>query len=203
MLLQQWYLPLLDFLNECNNTSLPRKILDCGAGGSTPPLAIFYKENYETYGIDISENQINKANDFAQKNGMKFNIIKGDIRNLPYEDQSFSFVFSHHTIFHMSKDDIRKTLQEMERVLVPEGLLFVNVRSVDSRDCGGGKEIAPGEFLRKNGSREAVYSFHKDNELDSLLDNFDIIFKRKWTILIAENWMDKLSMIEYIARKKG
>ena len=45
---------------------------------------------------------------------------------LPYEDSSFSFVFSHHTVFHMLKVDIKRAIDEMRRVLVPGGLLFVN-----------------------------------------------------------------------------
>jgi ubiquinone/menaquinone biosynthesis C-methylase UbiE len=195
-------IPLLAFLRECEKSSLPKKILDCGAGGSTPPLAIFYEKGYETHGIEISESQIVEANKYAKNNDMKFNLIKGDIRELPYEEKSFSFAFSHHTIFHMTKKDIIKSIQEMERVLVKNGLLFLNVRSVNSSDYGHGKELGPGEYLSKHGTEEVIHSYFEDNEIDDVLSKFDIIFKKKWHLFTAENWATDLVMIEYIARKK-
>ncbi len=202
MQLHQRDIPLMAFLRECERSSLPKKILDCGAGGRTPPLAIFYKNGYETHGIEISDRQIEKANEYEKMHDMNFNIQKGDIRNLPYEDESFSFTFSHHTIFHMTKEDIRKTIQEMERVLIRDGLLFINVRSIDSSDYGHGEELAPGEFLGRHGTEEVIHTFFEDDEIDKILFNFDIIFKKKWFLFNAEGWTRDLAMIEYIARKK-
>ncbi len=195
-------IPLYAFLRECEISNLPKKILDCGAGGRSPPLAIFHAKGYETHGIEISENQIEKANQYAKTHNMNFNILEGDMRELPYSNQSFSFVFSHHTIFHMTKIDIKKTMQEMERVLVPNGLMFINVRSKDSNDFGHGKEIAPGEFLGQHGTEEVIHTFFEDDEVDNFLTNFEIIFKKKWYLIIAENWTSDLVMIEYIARKQ-
>jgi len=42
MILHRLDTPLFDFLNECNKSTLEKKILDCGAGGGAPPLAIFH-----------------------------------------------------------------------------------------------------------------------------------------------------------------
>jgi ubiquinone/menaquinone biosynthesis C-methylase UbiE len=202
MQIHQRDIPLLAFLRECERSNLPKKILDCGAGGSTPPLAIFHRKGYETHGIEISDSQIEKANKYAKKREMNFNIKKGDIRKLPYDNNSFSFTFSHHTIFHMTKKDIIKTIQEMERVLVKDGLLFLNIRSVDSSDYGHGKELGPGEFLSKHGTEDVIHTYFEDFEIDKVLTNFKIIFKKKWHLFTAEDWTNNLVMIEYIARKK-
>jgi len=105
MILHRRDTPVLVFLNECNQSHLPKIILDCGAGGGFPPLAIFHREGYKTYGIEISDSQIERAQAYEQEYNMQFNIIKGDMRELPYEDESFSFVFSHHTIHHLCKND--------------------------------------------------------------------------------------------------
>ena len=58
--------PVFDFLNECNKSTLEKKILDCGAGGGHPPLAIFYRNGYKTYGIEILDSQIERANKYAK-----------------------------------------------------------------------------------------------------------------------------------------
>ncbi len=54
-------IPLYNFLKYCNNNSSEKIILDCGAGGSNPPLSLFYEFGYETYGIEIYEDQLEKA----------------------------------------------------------------------------------------------------------------------------------------------
>jgi len=74
--------PLLGFLEECNKISLDKTILDCGAGGRRPPLAIFHKAGYKTFGIDILDSQIALATEYAKEHHMVFNIIKGDMRKL-------------------------------------------------------------------------------------------------------------------------
>ena len=195
--------PVLDFLNECNKSNLPKKILDCGAGGGHPPLAIFYNEGYETHGIEILDSQIERAEKYAQENNMDFNIIKGDMRELPYEDQSFSFVFSHHTIFHMSKEEVGKAIKEMERVLVLGGLIFINFPSYDCVGYGEGTEVEKGEFLQMEFGEEVLHSYYEDREADMYFENFDFISIRKWILLKNEGWVDNMGMIEYIARKKN
>ncbi|MCG3218966.1 MAG: SAM-dependent methyltransferase, partial [Candidatus Heimdallarchaeota archaeon] len=43
---------LYEFLKECLNSPLEKVILDCGAGGRQPPLALFNAYEFETHGID-------------------------------------------------------------------------------------------------------------------------------------------------------
>ncbi len=194
--------PILNFLNECNKTSMEKKILDCGAGGRHPPLAIFHKDGYQTHGIEILDSQIEKAEKYAKEHKMEFNIIKGDMRELPYENESFSFVFSHHTIFHMLKTNIAISLKEMERVLKPDGLIFVNFPSYECVGYGNGKEVRKGEFITEEHGEEVLHSYYEDDEADVYFENYDIIMKRKFNLLIAANWVNNMVMIEYIAKKK-
>ena len=86
--------PLYRFLEYCNNEKLEGKpkILDCGAGGVAPPLSLFYTFGYETTGIEFDENQINKANIFAQNNNQELNIKIGDMTSLDFDDNTFDFV---------------------------------------------------------------------------------------------------------------
>ena len=133
---------------------------------------------------------------------MELNIIKGDMRNLPYEEESFSFAFCHHTIHHLCKRDIVKVMKEMERVLVPSGLIYVNFPPYDSIGYGVGEEKEKGEFITEIEGEEVMHCFFEDNEADAYFQNFDIISKRKWILLKNEGWVDNIAMIEYIARKK-
>jgi len=67
MILHRRDIPLIGFLNECNKSSLKKKILDCGAGGQFPPLAIFFAKGYECHGIELSEKQIEAAQNYVNE----------------------------------------------------------------------------------------------------------------------------------------
>lgn len=73
---------LYKFLNYCNERNLDKVVLDCGAGGDYPPLYIFAESGYKTYGIEISDSQLEKARIFSNQVGVNLNISKGDMRQL-------------------------------------------------------------------------------------------------------------------------
>lgn len=195
-------LPILFFKNECNKIDLEKTILDCGAGGIRPPLALFYNDGYKTAGIEILDSQIERAITYEKENKMELNIIKGDMRKLPYEDNSFNFVFSFHTIFHMNKKDVEIAMKEMERVLAPGGLIFIDFPPYESIGYGIGEEVRPGEFVQTEGGEEILHSYYTDDEADAYFTNFDIKIKRKWQLLKCDSWVDGVGMLEYIAQKK-
>jgi len=174
-----WATPLYKFLRQCNSTSLEKLVLDCGAGGNTPPLQLFYEYGYETYGIEISGEALRKAETFCKENDIKLNILKGDMRKIPFKDEMFSFAYSYNTIPLMSKKDVAIAMSEMESVLKTSGLCFVNFVSIDDE--------APAD------------SYFEDNEPDKYFSNFKIIQKEKRIILIGKK--EKQAYIDYIAKK--
>ena len=198
--------PLYEFLRLCNKTKLKRKVLDCGAGGLQPPLYLFYQYGYETYGIDTSEHAIKRAKDFCTKNDLniELNIRLGDMRAIGFEDNSFPFVYSYNTIMHLSKNDIITAMKEIERVLVPNGLCYVNFASEDSQIGDRGEKVGEGEYLLPVGENEtALHSFHTDNEADIYFKNFEILHKDKGMLYRYEKGEVQfiLGEINYIAKK--
>jgi ubiquinone/menaquinone biosynthesis C-methylase UbiE len=69
-------------------------------------------------GIDIVLPDSAKA---RNKPGLE--LIEGSALELPYEDNSFEAIFSHHVIEHVG--DHEKHLQDAARVLKPDGALYV------------------------------------------------------------------------------
>jgi ubiquinone/menaquinone biosynthesis C-methylase UbiE len=195
-------IPLYGFRNLCDQSSLPKKILDCGAGGPTPPLRIFYEHEYECHGIEISKEFLSQAEEYALKNRIYLEIIGGNMLDLPYEDSSFSFVYSHHSLFHLLKVDIKRAIDEMRRVLVPRGLMFLDFPILRSNDLIDGKKIGKGEFGCMHGIEGHIHSYFEDDEADVFFEGMEIIHKMKWEILKSEETIDWFSMIEYVVRKK-
>ncbi len=171
--------PLYNFLKYCNNSSLEKTILDCGAGGSNPPLSLFYEFGYKTYGIEICEKQLEKVNRFCNLTNIDLNIIKGDMKNIPFNNEFFSFLFSYNTSVHMKKVDFSKALLEFYRVLKHGGLCYVNFLSEDCDTYGKGVQVGDGEFKQMENREEVTYCHYKDNEFEQNFCGFEIIYKEK------------------------
>jgi ubiquinone/menaquinone biosynthesis C-methylase UbiE len=195
--------PLYNFIRYCLQSPLEKKVLDCGAGGRIPPLVLFQQHGFQTVGIDISNKQIDLARKFCIENNLKdLGIIKGDIRKLPFENNSISFIYSYNTIFHLSKKEISNSIQEIKRVLRPEGLFYVNLMSPDDKLYGQGKAVGKGEFRQKEGTSEVLHVFHEEEEVDELFKGFKILYTEKRTIT-KEEWGDyQAAYLDYIIQKK-
>jgi ubiquinone/menaquinone biosynthesis C-methylase UbiE len=177
------------------------KILDCGAGGPFPKLSLFHEYGYDTYGIEILEERINKAKEYAENKEIILNIQKGDMRYLPYDSGYFDFVFSYNTIFHLNKKDIEIAIDEMYRVLKSGGLCYLNLLSYDDSIYGQGKEVNSGEFVEIYDGEEVMHTFFKDDEPDSYFDKFKILYKQKRTVFInVEDYHE--GMLDFILKKE-
>jgi len=189
-----WATPLYKFLRYCNDNPLDKTVLDCGAGGDDPPLQLFYEYGYETFGVEVSEDPFKQAKKFCKEHNMKLNILKGDMRYLSFRSGSFSFVYSFNAIFFMTKKDIAISMKEIERVLKPSGLCFVNFVSVDEPDKGP---------FCKPFLGNPRFSKHEDDEPDKYFSNFEIIHKEK-RIIDKKTHGKRLvqAYIDYIVQKK-
>lgn len=197
---------LYTFLEYCNDSSLEKEVLECGAGVShslEPLLVRFYEQGYVTHGIEISKERLRAAQEFCERRQMDLDLRQGDMRQIPFEDESLSFVFSYNTIFHMTKQGIATAMREIERVLKPGGLCFVNFLSVDSDSFGRGKEISKGEFLESVHGGETVHTYYENDEPDGYFGGFEMLRKDK---RIRTLWIDGekhvRAYIDYIAQKK-
>jgi len=88
------------------------KVLDIGCGKAY----LLYEfsqviDGSEVAGIDISEYAIQTA-----KNEMKPFVQVGSAVELPYEDNTFDFVYSINTLHNLYNYDLQRALKEMERV---------------------------------------------------------------------------------------
>jgi ubiquinone/menaquinone biosynthesis C-methylase UbiE len=104
------------------------RILDlaCGYGRFTIPLA---RQGYKIQGIDISPNLIAKAKITAKKEGLTLKFKMGDMRKLPYKEDSFDSIICMWSAFiELSKEkDQIKALKEMLRVLKKGGFAFLEM----------------------------------------------------------------------------
>lgn len=195
-----WATPLYEFLRRCNASLLTKEVLDCGAGGSQPPLSLFHQHGYKTFGIEIVEKPLEEAQRYCKENDMPLGIIRGDMRCIPFSSKEFSFIYSFNAIDFMTKPDIAHSMKEITRVLKSGGLCYVNFLSVDDAEtwepfCKTGAAV---ELLKSE-----RFAHFEDNEADLYFEAYDVLRKEKR--LQDKLWEGKLrrrAEIEYIARKK-
>lgn len=105
-----------------------KKILDLGCGTGRHTLYLS-KQGFEVCGIDIADTGIRIAKKWLKDNNLKAEFKVNNIyKKLPYFDNAFDAVISTNTIHHAKIENIRKVIKEIERVLKPGGLIFINCR---------------------------------------------------------------------------
>jgi len=113
----------IDFYSLDNNSS----ILDVGCGkGFMVYDFLSQLPGLDIKGLDISEYAINNC-----KNEVKDNLIVGDAKELPFEDNSFDLVISIVSIHNLDLDGCGKALKEINRVSKKNGFITVDAYETD------------------------------------------------------------------------
>jgi SAM-dependent methyltransferase len=193
---------LYNFLRFIQANPVNNRILDCGAGGPDPKLAFFAQNGFESYGIDISDDQIEEAENYCKKENIKMKIIKGDMRNIPFESKFFGYVYSYLSMVHLSKNGTAQAINEIYRVLVKGGLCYLNFLSKEDQWFDETEETKPGELVSKDGDEEYLHSYFDDDEPDHFFTNFEILYKEKRHILKGHYFNTRRTCIlDYIIKK--
>jgi len=105
------------------------KILEPGTGSGR--LLIQHAKRHpeiEAYGVDFSDTALYRARRAGELLGLSnVYFVKGDIRYLPYGDNSFDAVFNEGVLEHFRADQFRQIFAEMIRVTKPGGQIIVSV----------------------------------------------------------------------------
>lgn len=148
------------FLDEFIKLS-GKKTLDVGSGPGRDGL-LLQKGGKEVVCLDASVEMVKLSSDKGLES------IVGDFNNLPFEDSSFDSVWAYTSLLHVPKNSITTPLKEMDRVLVPAGILALGFIEGDT------------ELYRESAGVDLPrwFSFYKKEEVVSLLEKngFKLIY---------------------------
>ena len=161
-----------------------KKVLDSGCG-SGRHLVYLTEHGFEVFGIDIAERAIELAKGWLEEKGLRAELSVGSIfERLPYEDDFFDAIISTKVINHGRIENIHRAISEIERVLKPKGLIFVEVdKGRRLRDSKRQTILYPRDkildlrtTIRTEGTEEGVihYQFNKAILLKAF-ENFRIL----------------------------
>ncbi len=118
------------FSNLITNQNLNnKKVLEigCGLGSHSQVLA---ELGADLISIDLSEKSVQTTIRRLKLKGLKANIFTADCENLPFEDNTFDYIWSWGVIHHTP--DTNRAAQEIIRVLKPNGMLDIMVYNNNS-----------------------------------------------------------------------
>jgi len=153
------------------------RVLDLGCGNGRHAI-YFARQGLKAAGIDVSEQAIEWAKDWALLEGLEVDFRVGDIEHLPYEDHSFDAVVSHGVLDHVPMQTAKRAAEEVQRVLRPGGLFYCDLRSTEDFEYGIGEEAAPNTFVVGEGYEKGlVQHFFSPDETKALFDGrFRILY---------------------------
>ena len=169
-------LDFFDFVKWLKKEKISGKVLDIGCGGGRHTI-VLAKEGFEVYGIDFSKSAVKVAQNNARKASVsdKTFFKVGDALNLPYTDDFFNVINDDGCLHHISKDDWKKYLQNVTKVLKKDGILRVKVFSKNCNFYEVNKPKNSDDHWILVPSKDYTYFFDK-NEISGLFENdFDMI----------------------------
>ena len=150
-----------------------KKVLDlgCGLGRNSLFLA---KEGFNIWAGDICKEHISELKIKAYEMNIKNIICKSfDMRNIPFDDNSFDAVICTSTLNHGTLADIRTTVNEIYRVLKPSGILITDLLSIEDSSFGIGEEIDKNTFVGGREGEEGIpHHYSDEKEIIELFKSF-------------------------------
>jgi ubiquinone/menaquinone biosynthesis C-methylase UbiE len=156
--IRDFFLPRLDVLKEVG-IKQGFHVLDygCGPGGYIIPLAELVGESGKVYALDIHPLAIHKVQAIASKKQLtNVKTILSDCQTgLP--DNSLDVVLLYDAFHHLSDPEV--VLNELHRVLKPDGILSFNDHHMKEREIVAG--VTNGGLFRLSRKGQRAYTFLK------------------------------------------
>lgn len=104
-----------------------RSLLDLGAGPGHDSL-YFQQQGLDVTAVDLSPAMV----DLCRAKGVRAEVM--DIAALGYADGAFDAVYTMNCLLHVPKNELRPILREIDRVLAPNGLVYVGLHGGHDQD---------------------------------------------------------------------
>lgn len=108
-----------------------KSVLDLGCGLGRHAI-LFAKNGFKVTAVDIAREGVDYLKSWQKEEGVDILCKVCDMNELPFATDAFDCVWSYLVISHTDTEGIKKILQEIKRVLKPEGQFFLTLCSKDT-----------------------------------------------------------------------
>jgi SAM-dependent methyltransferase len=147
--------------------------LGCGVGRHTVFMA---QQGFRVSASDISSGAIEKTRANLSQAKVEATLQQLDMSEWPFDDGQFDAVIAFNVVYHATCSEIESILAQIQRVLRPQGLLFITFKSVLDSQCGQGDKLAAFTWAPTSGVETGIPHYYVDEtEAKRLLQNFDLV----------------------------
>lgn len=169
-------LSISEFIEKAKDCLLEKgykKVLDLGCGNGKHSI-YFSKEGFDVYASDIDCRLINE--NLRRLDISNVNVREHSFTSIPYENDFFDAVICTSTIHHAIIDDIKKGINEIYRVLRPNGYFIFDIVSKEDKSYGLGIKIEENTFVGSREGEESIpHHYTDEKELKLLLNAFSSV----------------------------
>jgi SAM-dependent methyltransferase len=155
-----------------------RRILDLGCGDGRH-LHYFSNLGYEMFGLDYAPSALYLAGLWLDSDNLSAELVCADMAGIPWREGLFDAVISFLVINHNPVERIRRTIEEIHRVLRSGGWLFVAVstcKPIGPMRYHSGIEIEPDTIVPTEGREKGVpHHFFTTTELIEMFSRFTMV----------------------------
>jgi ubiquinone/menaquinone biosynthesis C-methylase UbiE len=182
----------IEFINSLPPNS---KVLDIGCGNGRN---LFYRSDIDIIGLEMSQ----ELCDIVTKKGG--HVIQGNMIDLPFENNTFDYIICIAVYHHLDNvKDRQQALNEMYRILKPEGKVFIQVWAMEQPLNSKRKFMKRDEFVswknkEMNGQYTTLYRYYRiypKGELEAEIEKYVPKFNIDAIKYEAGNWINIITKI--------
>lgn len=159
------------------NSLLPGKTVLVAACGEGRHSRYLRDLGTEVTSFDLSDRML----EIARSNDPTGIYIKKDLREVSDLEATFDGIWACACLYHLTKTEFRRCMQDMRNMLHPEGVLFLNIK------IGSGEKYIEtprdgypgGEKAQEKLSGSRYYSFYSREELNPYFIGLSIVKERE------------------------
>ncbi len=164
-------------LNFDKKALIGKKICDIGCG-SGRNLILLKECGLDIYGVEITQEIVNKIKDNLQKFAVSADVRVGLNHNIPFDNNFFDYLLSWNSCYYMGNyDDFNDYVKEFARILKPNGYLILSIPKKSCFIYHGSETLRKGyiivrndPFILRNG--DTLRIFENENEIQFAFEEY-------------------------------
>lgn len=131
-------------LNRCGQ----KKLYDLGCGIGRH-LFFLIEMGFDVYGSDYSLDAVKEVNQHLEEIKYPHRIKHESMTEISEPDESYDAVVAYNVVYHAYLADMKKALDNIYRILKPDGSLLITFQSKQSPIYNREEEVEPGTIVKK------------------------------------------------------
>jgi len=147
--------------------------LGCGIGRN---LFFLLDMGFDVYGSEYSIDAVKEVNEKLIKLGYSQRVKHESMTEISEDDKSYDAVIAYNVVYHAYFSDMVKALDNIYRILKPNGSLLITFQSKRSPVYNAKYEVGTGTVIKKEGHETGIpHHFVDREEIIFLLKNYSIL----------------------------